>query len=388
MSCVNLSRFALSATLALIFLTVPASATGYVFGVRGDSTTINGKGFVAKGLRCSQSLVCQWATDSLIFYLDTFKYYGCNTISVFIMGSRYGNIPGFNCDGTLNPVYSTRLGQIIEAADSKGMIIQVGCLYWGGTNAKCSNWGQAQVDTAIANTARWLSAHNYRNTFMDPDNEAMAGGIIPNKVEVISTVRAVDPAIIVANPWNDQAAFAAADLAVHVGYHNNTKPYIESEGCGSWSYGSDNYTASAIGTQHGGCSSSSMAAQGPNGFLLADMWLQADTAGGLGPNMNPGTASVGIRTQLEALKTAWGSWNPPQPLTSMALVPRLSIKGNTGLDEVRVFDVRGKLMDRFKFSAATPAGLIPRSINTGIYILVHERNGQIIDAVRMCKFDR
>lgn len=51
------------------------------------------------------------------------------------MGSRYGNIKGYLEDGSLNPVYSNRLAKIIEAADKRGMIVMVGCLYWGGSTA-------------------------------------------------------------------------------------------------------------------------------------------------------------------------------------------------------------------------------------------------------------
>jgi hypothetical protein len=381
---VKFSSLALGAMLALTFLMVPASATQYVFGVRGDSTTINGKGFVAKGLRCSQSLITQAATDSLIFYLDTFKYYGCNMISVYIMGSRYGNIPGYICDGTLNPTYSARLGQIIEAADSKGMIILVGCLYWGGTNAKCANWGQSNVDTAVANTARWISSHNYRNVFVDIDNEGMAGGIIPNKVEAMQSGRNVDPKILFSSDWGDAAASAAADLVVHIGTQVAGKPYIESEGCGSWCYGSGNYCG--VGTQHGGCGSSSMAAAGPKGFLLADMWLQAPPP--LGPNMNPGTTSVGIRAQLVSLKNAWGSWNPPPPLVVGVSheLPSRRI-ATTAYDNVKVFDLRGKLVATH-FGNMPNASMKLLSRNTGVNVVVYSKGNDIINIKSFCNTGR
>ncbi len=389
MSYVKFSRFALGAMVALSFLIVSASASQYVFSVRGDSTVINGVGFVAKGVRCSQSLITQAATDSLIFYLDTFKYYGCNIVSVYIMGSRYGNIPGYNHDGTLNPIYSARLGQIIEAADSKGMIVLVGCLYWGGTTAKFTDWGQSNVDTAVANTARWISSHNYRNVFVDIDNEGMAGGIIPNKVEAIQSGRAVDPQILFSCDWGDAAAAAAADLSVHIGTQVAGKPYIESEGCGTWSYGSDNYTASAIGTQHGGCAVSQAQAAGPKGFMLADMWLQA--APPLGPNMNPGgngtAGSPGIRFWLEALKAAWGSWNPPPPL-QVGVSHELPLHiATAAYDNVKVFDLRGKLVATYSGNMLN-ASMKLLSRNTGVNVVVYSKGNDIINIKSFCNTGR
>ena len=52
------------------------------------------------------------------------------------MGSRFGDVKGYNEDGTLNPVYAGRMGRIIEAADRRGMIVLVGCLYWSTSKAK------------------------------------------------------------------------------------------------------------------------------------------------------------------------------------------------------------------------------------------------------------
>ncbi|MCF6333577.1 MAG: hypothetical protein L3J11_09865 [Draconibacterium sp.] len=122
-------------------------------------------------------------------YTETVPY-GVNTVSVFIMGSRYGNIKGYLEDGSLNPVYSKRLAKIINAADEKGMIVLVGCLYWGGSKAKWESWTQKATNKAVANTVLWLEENNFRNVFIDVDNEGMAmraKGFDP--VELVNTAK-------------------------------------------------------------------------------------------------------------------------------------------------------------------------------------------------------
>jgi hypothetical protein len=56
------------------------------------------------------------------------------------------------------------------------MIVLVGCLYWSTSTAKSDlgRWQQRDADKAMANTIHWLKDHNYRNVFVDLDNEGMA----------------------------------------------------------------------------------------------------------------------------------------------------------------------------------------------------------------------
>src|SRR5918995_1533990 len=69
-------------------------------------------------------------------------------------------------------VYAERMGRIIEAADRRGMIVLVGCLYWSTSRAKedLGHWTQADAERAVANTVRWLKEKDYRNVFVDVDN--------------------------------------------------------------------------------------------------------------------------------------------------------------------------------------------------------------------------
>jgi hypothetical protein len=166
--------FSLALLLITLLFAAPLQASRYAFTVRGDKTYLNGQNILVKGLRCSNALFSDRATNELITNLDTFTSYGINTVSVYFMGSRFGDVKGYNEDGSLNPIYAARMGRIIEAADDRGMIVLVGCLYWGNSKAKWENWTQAEADAAVANTVRWLKEHDYRNVFVDVDNEGMA----------------------------------------------------------------------------------------------------------------------------------------------------------------------------------------------------------------------
>jgi len=143
-----------------------------IFSVNSSNTgtQLNCRPFLV-GLRMSNALISHEKTRELIDNMDLFASYGINSFSVFFQGSRFGDIKGYNEDGTLNAVYASRMGQIIEAADARGMVILVGCLYHGNSRGRWDNWKQEDADTAIANTVRWLKEHNYRNVFIDVNRD-------------------------------------------------------------------------------------------------------------------------------------------------------------------------------------------------------------------------
>src|SRR5512138_2729815 len=113
----------------VLLMNAPAVAGNHVFTARGEKTYLNEQEILIKGLRCSNALVSDQETQELIDNLDRFAGYGVNTVSVYFMGSRFGDVKGYNEDASLNPVYAARMGRIIEAADRRGMIVLVGCLY-------------------------------------------------------------------------------------------------------------------------------------------------------------------------------------------------------------------------------------------------------------------
>lgn len=306
-----------------------AGAGQNVFSVRGEKTLVNGKEIRVIGLRCSNALISDATTERLIGNLATFAGYGMNTISVYFQGSRFGDVRGYNEDGSLDPVYARRMGRIIEAADDRGMIILVGCLYWGNSKGKWDSWTQTQANTAVAETVRWLKAHDYRNVFVDVDNEGMARRAkgFDNRAMLLAG-KAVDPQCIIATNYRGDPP-PEADLAIH---HNNPapgKPYIDSEATpanapggywGKYSKRDGYYNYINIGRYTDAMKRNQIARtkahlDNGRGYMLASTWLQCVPP--YGPNQTPGGAGSeedpGIKWWLEFIRDTYGSYKPPAP---------------------------------------------------------------------------
>jgi hypothetical protein len=294
-----------------------------VFSVRGGQTLLDGRAFLVKGLRVSNALISDGAANDLIANLETFRKYGVNTISVFFMGSRFGDVRGYRQNGTLDPSYAARMGRIIEAADKRGMAVLVGCLYWGDSRAKWSTWTQRETNAAVANTARWLAEKNYTNVFLDVDNEGMAlkqAGF--DNRQLVHAAKQANPKLMVGTNFKGQPP-PEADLALHFSERAAGKPYVQSEGSpsvtpltgkngGYWGrYSKEDglYQYIRIGVYTPEMKAAQIddtrrhLARG-EGYILASTWLQSVPP--LGPNHSPGgdgsEKAPGILWWLEALK--------------------------------------------------------------------------------------
>lgn len=377
-------------TLAFVgLLCMPCFSGQYVFSVSGTKTYLNGQEILLKGFRCSNSLINDSAANDLIAHLDSFELYGLNSFSVYFQGSRYGNIGGYNQDATLNPIYSARMGKIIEAADVRGMVVLVGCCYYGTNNANFSNWGQQDFEHALANTVAWAKNHGYGNVFFDADNEGMAfqQKKYASTDSVVMAGKAANPTAIVAGYFG--TCPAAADLAIHLSSHDATKPYAETEGDGIWSYGSGNYTASAIGVYAASDEKSAISGTFGHltkgeGYMYSSMWLQAVPP--LGPNAGFGgygsSVDPGVRWWVDTIRAKYGPYVPPAP-TAVTVAP-LSMNTATAFDELRIFDVRGRLVERFMFNGNTSVENIPRIKHAGSYLAIFSRDGSVVNAKLIC----
>jgi hypothetical protein len=325
------SRLVMFAVLLTVALFEPVQAGRYVFSVRGEKTYLNGREFLVKGLRCSNALISDSAAEQLIANMDTFASYGVNTVSVYLMGSRFGDVKGYNEDGSLNPAYSDRMGRIIEAADKRGMVILVGCLYWGGSRSKWEGWGQEQANAAVANTVRWLKDNNYRNVLVDIDNEGMAHRAkgFDSRQMVIAGKR-VDRRCIIATNFKS-APPAEADLGIHFSKKAAGKPYIDSESTpsnapggywGSYSKVKGYYNYINIGIYSEKMKQNQIAKtiehlDNGQGYMCASTWLQCVPP--YGPNNRPGGEGSkdqpGIRWWLEFLRKRYGPYVPSTPAT-------------------------------------------------------------------------
>jgi hypothetical protein len=418
-----LSRIALLVCGVMgIAFCVHAYSPKYRFSVTGNKIYINSVEFKAKGLRFSNALVSDAKTDSLIMYLDTFKLYGINSFSVFWMGSRFGNINGFLPDASLNPVYTPRMKRIIEAADARGMIMMIGVLYWGGSTAKdalvAAGWGQTQANAAAINVLNWLHQYTYQNVFMDLDNEHMAqDNAVCNDVALIAAVKAADTfstgKIMIAS--QSATIPTQADLDIHFGAKETGKPYIETEGVDAnppyWTtYSKDasfpnNYIRIGLYTAAMKTlleSNTTNMINTNNGWFTASTWIQAGPGAGIGgPFQTPGGYSnytdaevnanfavvkpdAGIRWYLEWLKTQYGAWTPPPPMTTAVLLAPLSIKPAAGFDELKIFDFGGRLVERFTFKSEMPFENMPRIKHTGSYLALFSNEGTVVNIKRIC----
>ncbi len=308
----------------------PGGGTGsrHVFTVAGGQTCLDGRPLLVIGLRCSNALISDATADQLIENLDTFAGYGVNTVSVYFMGSRFGDVKGYRRDGSLDPAYAARMGRIIEAADARGMVVLVGCLYWGNSKAKWEDWTQTEADAAVANTAAWLKANRYRNVFVDVDNEGMAHRAKDFDTRaMVRAGKAAWPACVIAS--NDRAEPAPeADLGIHFAKRVEGKPYVESEATpsnapgGYWGRYSKRkalYTYIRIGIYTDAMKANQKRAaarhlDAGDGYMLASTWLQCPPPDG--PNMRPGGDGApgrpGIRWWLEWVKARYGPYRAPE----------------------------------------------------------------------------
>jgi hypothetical protein len=289
----------------------------YELTVKGTQTLINGVPFLVKGFRMSNSAVNDQSINNLMAELDTYKANGLNTVSIFFQGSRYTKVVGYLPDASLDPVIAGRIGKVIEAADARGMIVLVGCFYYGGAGSTQPNWTQTDADNAIANTTRWAANHNYKNVFFDPDNEGMAGGTFSDAM-LVQAGKTGNPNAIVGSPKG--ACAPAADVCIHLSQKDPAKPYIQSEGIAQgWAYGTGNYQAPVgvftASEEQQGINSAQSAYKAGEGWIFASMWLQA--APTLGPNANLGGDGIntpGVAWWANAIQKAYGAWVPPAPL--------------------------------------------------------------------------
>lgn len=300
-----------------------------IFSVREGRTFLNNEEILLRGLRFSNALISDEASRELISNLDTFASYGINSFSVYLQGSRFGDIKGYREDCSIDTVYGRRLSEIIEAADTKGLVVLVGCLYYGTSDASWDSWTQEEANLAIAKTVKWLSEHNYRNVFVDVDNEGMAlkARGFDNR-QLVLAGKSADSNIVIATNFRGDPP-AEADMAIHHSNRAAGKPYAETEGSPpgvkggywgayskqgkEWDNGPDLYQYINIGVYTDSMKSAQIKAsfehfERGEGYFLASTWLQCVSPEG--PNHNPGGYGTpddpGIRWWLDKVRERFG----------------------------------------------------------------------------------
>ena len=252
---------------------------------------------------------------------------------------------------------------------------------------------------------------------MDLDNEHMAqDNAVCNDVALIAAVKAADTfstgKIMIAS--QSATIPTQADFDIHFGTKEAGKPYIETEGVDAnppyWTTYSkdasfpDNYIRIGLYTAAMKTTLKNNATNGVstnNGWFTASTWIQAGPGAGIGgPFQTPGGYSnytdaevnanftvvkpdAGIRWYLEWLKTQYGAWVPPAPITTAVRVPVMSTNKASAYNELKVFDMSGRLVERFTFSSAMSVENMPRIRHAGSYLALFSRDGTVVNVKRI-----
>mgnify|MGYP001006499538 CR=1 FL=1 len=140
------------------------------FEIRSDRAFLGGHEVDLWGVRCGNALYSQAVTERHVRALDTWAAHGVNAILVYVQGSHGGwpkedaGLNGFARDGSLKKDVAARLEWLIREADQRGMVVCVGVL---SPRKDQALEGDAAVQRAIQETARFLQQRGLRNTFAD-----------------------------------------------------------------------------------------------------------------------------------------------------------------------------------------------------------------------------
>lgn len=166
--------------------------TTHILSAHANRFLLDGEPFALWGLRLANALEDDDHAERLIAHLDEYVSYGISAFSVFLQGALTGSANAFLADGSLDDAYMRRLARIIEAADERRMVVNVGYLYQSRpapldplaqgigldrrTNEQLA-WprdvfrdGEA-LQAGVANATAWLRDRGYANVFVDIANE-------------------------------------------------------------------------------------------------------------------------------------------------------------------------------------------------------------------------
>lgn len=171
----------ISCTIALIlFAALVMGSTGFCaaaeplatreFEIRNDRAFLGGVEIRLWGLRCGNALYSQTVTERHVRALDNMAAHGINLIGLYIQGSNGGwpdaaaGLNGFQPDGQLRPAVARRLEWLVREADKRGMVVMVG-LFSPRKDQELRD--EAAIRRAVEESARFLTEHKLKNTFVD-----------------------------------------------------------------------------------------------------------------------------------------------------------------------------------------------------------------------------
>lgn len=142
-------------------------------------------------------------TSELIAALPDYRAHGLLAIAINLQGGSpegYSKTQpwensAYTANGSLKPPFLERLQRLLAAADHQGLVVIVGCYYFGQDERLAD---EAAVIRGVEATARWLLAGGHTNVLLEINNEcdvpryehAILG---PERVhELIERARAID----------------------------------------------------------------------------------------------------------------------------------------------------------------------------------------------------
>lgn len=138
---------------------------------------MNDQHFDMWGIRVASASQSDELTDHLIAQLDDYRRYGINTIDVFFQGSSGGFGDPFLKNGKqIQKDHLERMKRIIEACESRGMVVVVG-IFYQRTMADHDDVRKIEdaqgVENAVRSVARFL--RRYGNVILNIANEQNSG---------------------------------------------------------------------------------------------------------------------------------------------------------------------------------------------------------------------
>jgi hypothetical protein len=165
-------------------------------------------------------------TDEFVAAMPGWRSAGLLAVTVnFQGGSPHGysseqpwHSSGFEADGRLRPDYAARMARIIGRADELGMVVILGCFYFGQDQRLRD---EAAVVAAVKNATEWVLTRGYTNVIVEIANEID----VPRYAhQILTPDRCHELIELVQRVSADRVANRAGQLLVGTSYRGGSIP--------------------------------------------------------------------------------------------------------------------------------------------------------------------